>query len=81
MELGFLLNLSRGVRTPVELRWGTWAFLEVQEGNQTSLRVEGILGVPFELIQGNQALPQLRGNSVSFPLMAGTSGFLSSFNI
>ena len=37
-------------------------FLEVQQGSQTSLRVvRGKVGVPFESLQGNQALSQVEG--------------------
>ena len=37
-------------------------FLEVQQGSQTSLRVvRGNVGVPFESLQGNQALSQVEG--------------------
>ena len=35
----FLLSCKRGVRIPVELKLGNRAFLELQQGSQTSLHV------------------------------------------
>ena len=56
-------------------------FLDVQEGSQTSLHVVKEYSV-FHSRQCTGIRPYLefRGNSVSFQLMAGNSGFLSSFN-
>ena len=44
---------QRGVRLPVEFRWGIWAFTRgsARESGLSSCR-EGILGVPLELLQG-----------------------------
>ena len=53
----FPSSCKRGFRPPVELNWGPGAFLEFA----TRISVlpsccELISGVPFELVQGNQAL-------------------------
>ena len=79
----FLSSCKSGVRPSVELRWGTWAFLQVQEGSQTSLHhMRGYLGFHLSHCRGLWAYLELRGNStrdeVSFQFAAGTSGFLSS---
>ena len=43
--------------TPVELRWGTQNFSRVATGeSELPSCCKGKLGVPFELLQGNQAL-------------------------
>ena len=81
----FLSSCKSGVRPSVELRWGTWAFLQVQEGSQTSLHLmRGYLGFHLSHCRGIWAYLELRGNStrdeVSFQFAAGTAGFLSSIN-
>lgn len=63
----FLSSCKRGVSPPVDLRWGTWAFSRGATGESgLPLCCEGILAVPLESVQGNQALSHVEGNSVSF---------------
>ena len=63
----FLSSCKRGVSPPVDLRWGTWVFSRGATGESDLLSCcEGILGVPLELVQGNQALSHIEGNSVFF---------------
>ena len=72
----FLSSYKSGVRPSVELRWGTWAFLQVQEGNQTSLHLlRGYSGFHLSHCRGNSTRDE-----VSFQFVAGTAGFLSSIN-
>ena len=72
----FLSSCKSGVRPSVELRWGTWAFLQVQEGNQTSLHLlRGYSGFHLSHCRGNSTRDE-----VSFQFVAGTAGFLSSIN-
>ena len=58
----FLSSGIRGVRPPVELRRGTCAFSSGATG-ETDLPscCEGILGIPFESVQGNQAFSGVEG--------------------
>ena len=63
----FLSSCKGGFRPPVELNWGPGAFLEFA----TRVSVlpsccELILGVPFESVQGNQALSRLDGEICVF---------------
>ena len=53
----FQSRCQKAVRPHVELRWGSWALSRGATGD-SGLRScgEGILGVPFEAVQGNQAL-------------------------
>ena len=77
----FLSSFKRGFRPPVELRWGTRAFSRGATGeSDLPSCCEGKLGVPFESLQGIQALSQVEGDSKSFQLVAGILGFLSSCN-
>ena len=44
------------------MRWGTWAFSRSATGDSDLPSCcEGILGVPFELVPGNQALCRVEG--------------------
>ena len=53
----FLSSCKRGVRPPVELRGGTWAFSRGATGkSDLHSCCEELLGVPFESVLGNQAL-------------------------
>ena len=53
----FLLSCERGVRPPVKFRWLTWNFSQVATGeSDLPSFCEGKLGIPFELLQGNQSL-------------------------
>ena len=55
-----LSSCKRGFRPPVQLNWGSGAFLEFANGvSVLPLCCELILGVPFELVQGNQALSRV----------------------
>ena len=48
------------VRPPIELRWGTQAFSRDEIGESSLLLCcEGKLRIPFELLQGNQALSRV----------------------
>ena len=61
--------------------WEFVIFLEVQEGSQTSLCVvKGYSVFHSRQCTGIRSYLELRGNSVSFQLTAGTVGFLLSFN-
>ena len=74
----FPLSGKRGV-SPVELRQGIWDFLELQQGSQTSRCVmRGNSG--FHSSHCRRIRPYIgsRGNSLSFPLAAGNSGFILS---
>ena len=63
------------------MRRGTWAFSRGATGkSDLHSCCEELLGVPFESVLGNQAYLELRGNSMTFCLVAGTEGFLSSFD-
>ena len=77
----FLSSLKRGVRSPVELRQGTWAFSRGATG-ESNLRscCEGILVFHSSQCTGIRPYLESRGNLVSFHLSAGTAGYLSSYN-
>lgn len=76
-----LSRCKRAVRPPVEFRRGLVLFLKLQRGSQNSVHVaRGSLGFHLSRCRGIRPFLELRGNSVSFRLVAGTSGFLSSFN-
>ena len=78
----FLSSCERGVRPPVEFRWGTWDFSRVATGeSDLPSSCEGKLGVPFESLQGNKFLSIVGGISVSFRLVVGITGFLSSCSV
>ena len=63
----FLSSCKRGFRPPVELNWGPGAFLEFSTGvSVLPLCCELILGVPFESVQGNQALSRADGEICVF---------------
>ena len=69
LNSAFLSRCQRGVRLPVEFRWGIWAFSR-QYAGRTGLPscCEGILGVPLEPVQGTQDLSGTDGQlSVLFP--------------
>ena len=51
----FLSSCKRDVRPPVKFRRGTWAFPRGVTGG-SDLPSLGVLGVPFEAVQGNQSL-------------------------
>ena len=77
----FLSNCQRGVRAPVKIRWGIWAFSRGSAG-ETGLPscCEGILGIPLEPVQGNQDLSGAEGElGVLFP-SSRICGFHSSFS-
>jgi len=58
-----------------------WAFSRGATGkSDLPSCCEGIFGVPFKSVHGNQSLCRVEGNSVSFRLVAGTAGFLLIFN-
>lgn len=65
----FLLSCKVGVSTPVEFRWGSWAFSRgAKIESDLSSCCEGKLGIPFMPLEGNKASSQVE---------AGNSGFLS----
>ena len=56
-SLEFLSSCKRGVRHPVKLRWGTWAFSRgATVESDLASRCGGNLVVAFKSMQGNQAL-------------------------
>jgi len=58
----FLSSCKRVFRPPVELNWGPGAFLEFSTGvSVLPSCCELILRVPFESVQGNQALNRVDG--------------------
>ena len=60
------------------MKWGTGAFSRGATGeSDLPSCCEGKLKVPFESLQGNQALSRVEG--VSFQLAAGTVGVLLEF--
>ena len=71
----FLSSCKRGFRLPVELNWGPGAFLKFA----TRVSVlpsccELILGVPFELVQDNQALSRVDGEICIFQIVTRPAG-------
>ena len=62
-DSAFLLCCKRGVRPPVEFRRGTWSFYRgaTWETDLPSY-CEGIVMVPFKLVQGNQVLSLVEGD-------------------
>ena len=63
------------------LRWETWVSSRYARGNQTSLHVvRGYLVFLSRQCTGIRPYFELRGDSVSFQLVAETTGFLLSFN-
>ena len=51
-----------GVKPPVKLRWGTWAFSRGSTGeSDLPSFCEGKLGVPFESLNGNLAESLVEG--------------------
>ena len=53
------------------MRWGTGAFSRGAAGESDLLSCcNGILDVPFTLVQENEAFSRVEGNSVSFRLEA-----------
>ena len=75
----FLLSCKSGIMPPVEFGWGTWAFSRGEPVESDLLSCcEGILVVPFELVQENQASSRFEGQFGV--LLSGTAGFLSRFN-
>ena len=57
-----LSRCKRGFRPPVELNWGSGAFLEFRIGvSVLPLCYELILRVLFKSVQGNQALSRVDG--------------------
>ena len=57
-----LSRCKRGFRPPVELNWGSGAFLEFRIGvSVLPSCCELILRVPFKSVQGNQALSRVDG--------------------
>ena len=80
-DAAFLSRCKRGVRPPVEFRRGLVLFLELQRVNQNSLHVvRGSLRFHSSWCRGIRPFLELRGNSGSFRLAAGTPRFLSTFN-
>ena len=58
----FLSGCKRAVRPQVELRCGTWAFSRgATRESDLAYCCEGILGVPFPSVRGNQALSRFEG--------------------
>ena len=58
----FLSSCQIGFRPPIQVNWRPGAFLEFATRVLVfPLCCELILGVPFELVQGNQALSQVDG--------------------
>ena len=54
------LSCRRGVRSPVQFSHGTWNFPRGATGeSDIPLYCEGILGAPFESVQGNEALSRI----------------------
>ena len=75
----FLSSGKRGVSPPFELRWGIRDFSELQQGSWTSCHVvRGNSGFHSSHCRGIRSYLGSRGNSLSFPLVAGNSGFLLS---
>ena len=77
----FLWSCKRSVRSPVEFRWGIWAFSTCATGESDLLHVvRGYSG--FHSISSGESglVLSLWGYSVSFLLVPGTVGFLSSFS-
>lgn len=64
MELqAFLSSWTRGVRSPVELRWGTWAFSKRATGDSKLPSPVRDPRFPFKSAQGNQALSRVEGGT------------------
>ena len=77
----FLWSCKRSVRSPVEFRGGIWAFSTCATGESDLLHVvRGYSG--FHSISSGESglVLSLWGYSVSFLLVPGTVGFLSSFS-
>ena len=81
LNSAFLLSCKKAVRSPVQLSWGTWAFSRDATRESDLSSHEGILGVPFESMQGNKALFRLEGILGVLLNLTGILGFLSSFNM
>ena len=61
--------------------WELELFLDMQQESQTSLNVvTGNSEFHSSCCHGISPYVELRGNTMSFQLRAGTSGFISSFN-
>ena len=49
-----------GVKPPVKLRWGTWAFSRDAIGESDLISCcEQVIGVPYKLVQRNQPLARV----------------------
>ena len=78
----FLSSCKRGFRPPVKLNWGPGAFLEFATGvSVLPSCCELTLGVPFELVPGNQALSRVDGGNLCLSNFGKTPRFLSSFKL
>ena len=80
-SFAFLSSCKRGVRTPVGFWQETWAFSRGATGESgLPSCCEGIFGIRSSQCRGIRPYFQLRANSVSFRIVAGITGFFSSFN-
>ena len=81
MELGFPLEIVKGVSGLLLSSSGDLGlFQEDQQGSQSSHHVRVSLVFHWSQCRGIRTYLELRGNSVSFSLAAGSAGFCSRFN-